>query len=155
MRRSVNAAWPVAALLAIAAPAPGAMCDQPVPSPSPVPTAAAQRPVVEIREAGSSLYRTYCAACHGPSAQGDGPLADRLRVRPPDLTLLARHDKGSFDKDKVRRIVDGRDPVKGHGGPDMPVWGDAFKEAEAGYSERRVAQRIDALIDYLAEIQVR
>ena len=153
MRRSVNAAWPVAALLAIAAP--GAALDQPVPSPSPAPTVAAPRAAVEVREAGSSLFRTYCATCHGPGAQGDGPLADRLRVRPADLTLLARHDKGTFDRAKVRRIVDGRDPVKGHGGPDMPVWGDAFKEADDGYNERKAAQRIDALIDYLAEIQVR
>ena len=49
--------------------------------------------------------------------------------------------------------MDGRDPVKGHGGPDMPVWGDAFKSADEGYSEQKAAQRIEALVAYLAEIQ--
>ena len=152
MPRSANIAWSCAALL-IAATAPGAARAQAVPS---SPAASPSPPArVEMREAGSSLFRTYCAACHGPNAHGDGPLAERLRVRPPDLTLLARHDKGTFDRDKVRRIVDGRDPVKGHGGPDMPVWGDAFKEAQEAYSERKAGQRIDTLIDYLAEIQVR
>jgi len=29
-------------------------------------------------------------------------------------------------------IIDGRHPVPGHGGPDMPVWGDAFKRAGIG-----------------------
>jgi hypothetical protein len=85
-------------------------------------------------------------------ARGDGPLADQLRVRPPDLTLIAKRN-GSFDRERVQRIVDGRKPVKGHGGPDMPVWGDVFKHAEEGYSEKRSVERIQALVDYLATIQ--
>lgn len=103
--------------------------------------------------AGSSLFKTYCATCHGPAARGDGPLADQLRVRPPDLTLFARRNGGTFDKEKVRRIVDGRDPVKGHGGADMPVWGDVFKNAEEGYSEKKALTRIQEVVDYLAEMQ--
>jgi hypothetical protein len=74
-------------------------------------------------------------------------------MRPPDLTLLAQHNGGTFDKEKVRRIVDGRNPVKGHGGPDMPVWGDVFKRSEEGYDEKKVTQRIDSLIEYLAGLQ--
>ena len=62
---------------------------------------------------------TYCAVCHGVAARGDGPLADQLRVRPPDLTLIAKRSGGRFDDETVRRIIDGRKPVKGHGGPDM------------------------------------
>src|SRR5678816_3800143 len=70
---------------------------------------------------GGSLFRTYCASCHGKEGKGDGPLAENLRFRPPDLTLLAKGNKGEFDAAKVHRIIDGREPVKGHGGPDMPV----------------------------------
>lgn len=104
------------------------------------------------RTAGSSLFKTYCATCHGVEARGDGPMADTLRVRPPDLTRFARRN-GSFDREKVRRIVDGRKPVKGHGGPEMPIWGDAFKTADEGYSEKKVLERIESLVDYLSSLQ--
>jgi mono/diheme cytochrome c family protein len=104
---------------------------------------------------GGSLFKTYCGSCHGKEAKGDGPLADNLRIRPPDLTLIARHNKGEFDADKVHRIIDGREPVKGHGGTDMPVWGDAFKRSEGGYSEPAVKARIDALVAHLKSIQAR
>ena len=30
---------------------------------------------------GGYLFRTYCGACHGASARGDGPLADSMRRR--------------------------------------------------------------------------
>jgi hypothetical protein len=35
----------------------------------------------------------------------------------------------------------------------MPVWGDAFKRAGDGYSETKVKERIDALVDYIATLQ--
>ncbi len=68
-------------------------------------------------------------------AKGDGPLAGNLRHAPPDLTVLAKRSGGKFDADRVHRMIDGRDPIKGHGGPDMPIWGDAFKRSTEG-SER-------------------
>ena len=104
---------------------------------------------------GGSIYHTYCASCHGKEAKGDGPLADNLRIRPPDLTLLAKRNKGEFDADEVYRIIDGREPVKGHGGPDMPVWGDAFRQSHDGYSEQAVKARIDAIVQHLKSIQAR
>jgi mono/diheme cytochrome c family protein len=103
--------------------------------------------------AGSFTYKTYCATCHGKEAKGDGPLADNLRFRPPDLTLLAKRNGGTFPDDLVHRIIDGRKPVKGHGGPDMPVWGDAFKNVESGFSDEKVKERIDGLVEHLKSIQ--
>ena len=102
---------------------------------------------------GSELYKTYCSSCHGPNAKGDGPLADNLRLRPPDLTLIAKRMGGTFVPDKVQRIIDGRNPVKGHGGADMPVWGDAFKSSRDGYSDPAVKARIEALTEHLASVQ--
>jgi mono/diheme cytochrome c family protein len=102
---------------------------------------------------GASTFRTYCASCHGVTARGDGPLADRLRFAPPDLTLIAARSGGKFPFDKVARIIDGRQPLKGHGGPDMPVWGDAFKNPQAGFDEAAVKRRIDELAHYLASLQ--
>jgi mono/diheme cytochrome c family protein len=107
----------------------------------------------ENTDVGSDVFKTYCAACHGQNAKGDGPLADNLRVRPPDLTLIAKRMGGTFPADKVRRIIDGRNPVKGHGGPDMPVWGDAFKSSREGYSDEAVKARIEAVTEHLAGIQ--
>jgi hypothetical protein len=80
-------------------------------------------------------------------------MADSLRVRPPDLTLIARRSGGRFPADVVRRIVDGRSPVKGHGGPEMPVWGDAFRSSSDAYSDAKVAEKIGALVEYLRSIQ--
>jgi mono/diheme cytochrome c family protein len=105
--------------------------------------------------AGSAVYKTYCAVCHGSAGKGDGPLADGMRVRPPDLTLLAKKNGGTFPKDQVVRIVDGRKPVKGHGGADMPVWGDAFKETKEGYSEAAVKEKIESVVGHIETLQVR
>ena len=102
---------------------------------------------------GSVSFRTYCASCHGADAKGDGPMTDSLRVRPPDLTLIARRSGGRFPADVVRRVIDGRNPVKGHGGPQMPVWGDAFRSSSDAYSDAKVAEKIGALVEYLRSIQ--
>ena len=102
---------------------------------------------------GHATYMTYCAVCHGVAARGDGPLADSLRVRPPDLTLLAKRSGGRFDEETVRRIIDGRKPVKGHGGPDMPVWGDVFKNTADGYSDAAVREKVMGVVEHLRSIQ--
>jgi mono/diheme cytochrome c family protein len=102
---------------------------------------------------GSYLFKTYCATCHGKEAKGDGPLASSLRFAPSDLTLLAKRNGGAYPSDMVFRIIDGRKPVKGHGGPDMPIWGDAFKGSVDGYTEEKVKEKIDSIVDYLKSIQ--
>ena len=104
---------------------------------------------------GEALFKTYCASCHGVTAKGDGVMAPHLRFRPADLTLIARRRAGRFDADEVYRIVDGRAPVAGHGGTDMPVWGDAFRQSAERFSEKAVKARIRALVDYLKTIQVK
>ena len=116
---------------------------------------AQEKPSYDISAAhmGAETYRVYCASCHGKDAKGTGPLADSLRVRPTDLTLLARRNDGKFPGDKVHKIIDGRESVKGHGGSDMPVWGDTFKNAREGYEDEKVKERITQLVDYLHSIQ--
>ena len=117
--------------------------------------AVAEEPSRDAKEVGGSVYRLYCSSCHGSEGLGDGPIADGLRVRPSDLTLLAARNNGSFAADQVFKIIDGRKPVKNHGGADMPVWGDAFKSSRDGYSEEAVKQRIDSLVDFLESIQAK
>lgn len=104
---------------------------------------------------GAALYKTYCSSCHGTSGEGDGPIADALRYRPADLTKIAQRAKGQFVQERVHQMIDGRTPVKGHGGPDMPLWGDAFKRSGDGYSETAVRDRIAAIVAHLESLQVR
>ena len=103
--------------------------------------------------AGRRTYRVYCAVCHGQGGKGDGPLAESLRSTPPDLTLIARDNGGEYPTEQVARIIDGREPILGHGGPDMPVWGDAFKNAETGFDDDKVRLKIRSVVDYVAKLQ--
>jgi mono/diheme cytochrome c family protein len=110
-------------------------------------------PAVSQAFSGSELFRTYCAACHGKSGQGDGPLAEHMKRRPPDLTQFAAQNGGTYPSALVGRIIDGRSPMPGHGGPDMPVWGDAFKRSRDGSTEASVKARIDALVEHIESLQ--
>ena len=74
-----------------------------------------------------------------------------LRKTPANLTLLAKNNGGVFSPDLVARIIDGRNPVSGHGGGDMPVWGDAFSRSSDG--PESTAGKIGALVKYLESIQ--
>jgi hypothetical protein len=80
-------------------------------------------------------------------------MADHLRRAPPDLTKYTARNGGVFPRERVYRIVDGRD-VPSHGDRDMPVWGDVFKQTGGG-SPSDVKTRIDAIVRYLEGIQER
>jgi mono/diheme cytochrome c family protein len=102
---------------------------------------------------GRDVFRTYCVVCHGQSAKGDGPLASSLKKPPADLTQFSKKNNGTFPRDMVLQIIDGREPVAGHGGGDMPVWGDAFSRATENADPESVKARIKALVDYIESIQ--
>ena len=102
---------------------------------------------------GSNVFRTYCVVCHGESGKGDGPLASGLRKPPPDLTQFTKKNQGKYPRELVARIIDGREPVPGHGGGDMPVWGDAFSRSREDADPESVKQKIQALVDYLEKLQ--
>jgi hypothetical protein len=78
-----------------------------------------------------------------------------MRRRPANLTEIAKRNKGVFSKELVYQIIDGRSPVRGHGGPDMPVWGDAFMRTSETSDEASVRHRIQSLVEYLETIQAR
>ncbi|WP_170407301.1 c-type cytochrome [Ruegeria arenilitoris] len=74
---------------------------------------------------GHDLYRTYCWQCHGFEATGDGPMAEMLAIRTPDLTRLEVQNGGVFPTEAVARQIDGRAPLLAHGG-EMPIFGPAL-----------------------------
>lgn len=108
-------------------------------------------------ETGKVEYVQACAACHGDSGKGQGPIAKFLTIPVPGLTRLSAGNDGVFPMLDVIHIIDGRTGVRGHGGP-MPIWGELFKaplSSEFGpYSaEIMVRGRILSIAYYLESIQ--
>lgn len=101
---------------------------------------------------GQVIFTTYCASCHGEQAMGDGTLAEYLNVKPANLTEIAKRE-GKFDPAMVQQIIDGRQKVRGHGGGEMPVWGDAFTKTLDRNTEQDVKQRIHDVTHFLWSIQ--
>ena len=83
---------------------------------------------------GKSEYDAACAVCHGLTGKGDdGPLKSLFARPVPNLTALAKNNKGVFPFDRVYQIIDGRQEVKAHGPREMPVWGRAFSAQSSIY----------------------
>ena len=110
-------------------------------------------------ELGKADFRTYCAACHGVSGNGDGTVAEFLTITAPDLTTLTKRNAGTFPRQRLSEVIDGRAEVKVHGPRDMPVWGEWFDyEAMSPDTDRDAREiivrlRIEALISYVESIQ--
>ena len=104
---------------------------------------------------GEQLYQRLCSACHGERGEGDGTVASYFKMQPPDLTQLAKRHGGEYPADKVARIVDGRDAPGPHGSRQMPIWGVAlyYADPESPDKEKRVAEIVDRLVEYLRTIQ--
>jgi mono/diheme cytochrome c family protein len=104
---------------------------------------------------GARLYFNHCAACHGESGEGDGPVAGTLQATVPNLRALAQRHDGTFPSDAVRSYIDGRELEAAHGDRQMPIWGDVFRGPEQGTAQRTVRRRIDALVEFIALLQYR
>ena len=79
---------------------------------------------------GSKEYRISCLNCHGVGGKGDGPMADLLKKKPSDLTVLAKNNKGEYPFLRVYQTIDGRVVVPGHGDREMPIWGQRYLEED-------------------------
>jgi mono/diheme cytochrome c family protein len=105
----------------------------------------------DLASKGDRLFRTYCAACHGKSATGDGPLAKDLKTAPANLTKLSENNGGTFPFDMVIKTIEQGRNVRGHGTQDMPAWGDAFKMTSSSPDEPK--EMMKELANYLWSIQ--
>jgi mono/diheme cytochrome c family protein len=101
---------------------------------------------------GQITYVRYCVSCHGEAGRGDGPLANDLRVRVPNLTALSSRTGGRYPFDHVTSVIRSGKIMRGHGSLDMPAWGDAFKRTE-GTEEKTVDAVIRNLNHYLWSLQ--
>lgn len=102
---------------------------------------------------GATLFHNYCAACHGPDGQGDGPAAKELKKTVPDLTRLSQRNGGNFPTLHVRTVIAyGSDELfPSHGSKEMPMWGPVFHDPEFDQDFGNV--RLDNLTKYLGSIQ--
>lgn len=104
---------------------------------------------------GKALYVRFCASCHGTTGRGDGPVAGSFNVEVPDLTLIARRAGGSYPRERIVRIIDGRHIFSAHGSRTMPVWGEDLSRLQIGdpNAERATRIVIDRLADYVWLLQ--
>jgi mono/diheme cytochrome c family protein len=100
---------------------------------------------------GPDLFRAYCTPCHGLDAKGGGPAAPALKAKVPDLTLLARNNRGQFPTVRVRRVISGDEVAAAHGSREMPIWGPIFHQVESDVDWGNV--RLENLVKYLESIQ--
>jgi mono/diheme cytochrome c family protein len=115
----------------------------------------------QTTEFGEHEYHRSCAACHGRSGKGDGPVSKVLKIAPSDLTRLSGSNKGVFPVSRVYDAIDGKAEVLAHGERDMPVWGETYKR-ELMYPGSTLSPevmasivrgRILALIEYISTLQ--
>ena len=105
---------------------------------------------------GAVEFEYSCAVCHGLQGKGNGVMADSLKTKPSDLTLLKKNNHGHFPFTKVYRVIDGSPRVGIHGSRDMPVWGDRYrKEAKKYDADEYVYARglILELLTYIMSLQ--
>jgi mono/diheme cytochrome c family protein len=102
-----------------------------------------------------TAYLKYCGACHGASGKGDGVVSQFFRPKPTDLTQIAKINGGQFPATRMMQAIDGTKTIRAHGDPDMPVWGEVFRDdAAAGFDRRaRVQGRVMLITDYIRSIQ--
>jgi mono/diheme cytochrome c family protein len=102
---------------------------------------------------GQTMFKEYCAVCHGVAGKGDGPAADALKKRPADLTQLTRKNNGEFPELHVMDFITGQDVVAAHGSRDMPVWGALFGSLNPNQDVAKL--RVANLTAFVKSLQAR
>jgi mono/diheme cytochrome c family protein len=101
---------------------------------------------------GAKIFQYHCAVCHGVDGRGHGPDSVVLKHPVPDLTLISQRSGGKFPFQRVKEIIDGKEPgLHAHGDREMPIWGPIFHEVESDEDWGEV--RLDAITKHMESIQ--
>ena len=102
---------------------------------------------------GSSIFRNYCAACHGLDGRGNGPVSKALKGEVPDLTGLSQRNDGTFPAIHVRNTImfGADDLLPAHRSKEMPIWRPIFHEIE--FDQDLGDVRLENVTEYLESIQ--
>jgi mono/diheme cytochrome c family protein len=103
---------------------------EPAAEPAPLPAEPAAEPAAAgpgDAAAGAPLYATYCASCHGPKGDGDGPVSATLNPKP------ARHSDAAYmnglsDEHLFKVVKEGGQSVGKS--PLMAPWGGTLSDAQ-------------------------
>ena len=107
------------------------------------------------KTANNATYLQYCSACHGREGKGDGVASSLMQPPPIDLTKIAKQNGGEFPYMKVMETIDGRNSVRAHGDPQMPVWGQILTAQSTSPLSKQtdVRRKLMAITDYIRSIQ--
>jgi mono/diheme cytochrome c family protein len=92
-------------------------------------------------DTGRIEFLSKCATCHGADGKGDGPFSSKLKTKPPNLTTLAKRNKGVFSRRAVYDAVDGRKATGSHRIAEMPIWGCRHAPPSPGASQKSARKR--------------
>ena len=124
----------------------------------------------EDLEKGRIEFLSKCAGCHGADGKGAGRTSSKLKIKPADLTALAKRNNSVFSPDAIAKTIDGRSAIKPHLG-EMPIWG--CRQGPSPGPQRKtyepkpieslldmpcdpeevIQKRILDIVEYLAQIQ--
>jgi len=116
---------------------------------------AKQEPVKQtVPLSGASMFKDYCAACHGIDGKGNGPAVEFLKAPPPDLTTMANRYNEKSVTVKVEAVLNFGPQTKAnaHGTLDMPFWGQTFRRMRPS-NDAEAKMRINNLSNYINSIQ--
>jgi len=107
----------------------------------------------EMVAAGKASFRAYCAGCHGPNGQGNGPAAEQLTVKPANLTKITER-YGKFPDDVIFERIDGYRNYPDSTIQMMPAWGNIWRGMSMEWeTPQDVRERINQIVAYLKTIQ--
>jgi mono/diheme cytochrome c family protein len=118
-------------------------------------TGAKNPPLVVSSMYGRDLFEMYCSTCHGRDGKGNGPAGAALKVRPADLTTIARRNGGTFPKSQVESFVTVGEEraTPAHGSKEMPVWGPIFRALDP--NDAAVKIRLANIVEYVGSLQTK
>jgi hypothetical protein len=98
-------------------------------------------------EKGRIEFLSKCAQCHGADGRGAGQTSSMLKIKPADLTSLAKSNKGVFSPEAVAETIDGRRAVQSHRNSEMPIWGCRQGPPPGSKIKAYKPKPIDSLLD--------
>ena len=107
------------------------------------------------RHSGAILFQLHCASCHGEDARGNGPVAEFINVKVPDLTQISVAHGGNFPDEEIFRVIDGQAEMPAHGTRHMPVWGYEFfgQQADDERAHGEATEKVKSLVHYVRKLQ--
>ena len=109
---------------------------------------------------GQEEFCLHCAACHGLSGLGDGPIGQALKTPPPNLALVAQRNGGAFPFQRIYEVIEGSSVITAHGTRDMPLWGERYRTDakpitpdQVDMTNQLAEKRILSLVYYIGTLQ--